>query len=79
MTKRQQVAQINAALTKVCEEISALAAGGSRYAGGLAGEGYAGGYRDALSDVLLVLNSVRPDRRNYWVSPVRDRVRPGSR
>ncbi len=35
-------------------------------AGGLASEGYAGGYRDALSDVLLILDGNKPDRRTWW-------------
>ena len=29
-------------------------------------EGYSGGYEQALSDVLLVLNGIRPGTRNYW-------------
>ena len=37
----------------------------SLYSRGLASEGYAGGYRDALSDVLLALNGVEPDRYPY--------------
>lgn len=36
------------------------------YATGLASEGYVGGYRDALSDVILAMNGVRPDRRGWW-------------
>lgn len=39
---------------------------GSHYARGLSGEGYSGGYVDALMDVLLLLNGCLPDRRNYW-------------
>jgi len=40
--------------------------GGVNYAGGLASEGYAGGYRDALDDVMLALNGVPPSRRGWW-------------
>jgi hypothetical protein len=36
------------------------------YARGLASEGYNGGYRDAISDVLLALNGVNPNRRFWW-------------
>lgn len=38
----------------------------SRIASGLAGEGYNGGYRDALNDVLLALNGVTPNRKCWW-------------
>lgn len=37
------------------------------YARHLAAEGYNGGYRDALDDVLLVLEGTTPDRMdNRW-------------
>ncbi len=36
------------------------------FSSGLSGEGYNGGYRDALDDILLVLNGVRPNRRGFW-------------
>jgi hypothetical protein len=39
-------------------EISNLASHGF-YAGGLASEGYLGGYRDALDDVLSALNGIK--------------------
>ncbi len=51
---------------KVNKEIEGNAAGGSKYARGLANEGYAGGYAQALSDVLLALEGVRPSTRGYW-------------
>jgi len=41
----------------------------SLYSRGLSSEGYLGGYRDALNDVLLVLNGVGPNRgwdKNFW-------------
>jgi hypothetical protein len=40
---------------------------GNRLAQALASEGYAGGYRDALDDVQLLMNGVEPDRRGYWL------------
>lgn len=51
---------------KVDGEIRAFARRGNMYAAGLAGEGYNGGYADALQDVLLALNGVRPNRRGWW-------------
>ena len=38
--------------------------------GGPAVEGYACGYRDALRDILLLLNGTTPDRRHYWEWPI---------
>ncbi len=41
--------------------------GSSLYARGLASEGYAGGYRDALLDVGLALNGIPPCcRPEFW-------------
>jgi hypothetical protein len=34
---------------------------------GLVSEGYDGGYRDALSDAILLLNGVVPRRNNWWL------------
>ena len=39
---------------------------GGIYAKGLAGEGYKGGYRDALDDVILLLNGATPYRNEWW-------------
>lgn len=50
----------------VDQEIEAFARSGGLYARGLASEGYKGGYRDALDDVLLALNGVSPNRRRWW-------------
>jgi hypothetical protein len=57
--------QIRAVLKKVSLEIAANSHGG-KYSAGLASEGYTGGYRDALNDVLLLMNRVKPSRRNWW-------------
>ena len=43
-------------------EISDFASRGGPYAARLAGEGYNGGYRDALEDVWLALKGVLPNR-----------------
>lgn len=58
--------QVKQAHKRVSKEIAGFAARGGKYAGGLASEGYNGGYRDALSDVLLALNGVRPNRNDWW-------------
>jgi len=65
LTKLWLRKQIRGAEAKAQQEINDNASGG-RIAAGLASEGYAGGYRDALSDVLLLLNGVKPNRRHYW-------------
>lgn len=52
---------------KVHAEILGNASRGGMFAKGLASEGYAGGYRDALSDVLLLKGGTIPDRRGYWI------------
>jgi len=51
----------------VSAEISGHAKRGGLYAGGLASEGYVGGYRAAISDVMLALRGCRPcNRPEYW-------------
>jgi hypothetical protein len=58
--------KIRTALENIQKEINGNASGGF-YARGLAGEGYAGGYRDALYAVQALLNGNRPpDDRCYW-------------
>lgn len=46
--------------------ISGHAKRGGLYAGALASEGYNGGYRDAIQDVLLALNGAPPCRKPEW-------------
>lgn len=55
---------IDLALESVNAEIAGMSHG--KYGRGLAGEGYCGGYRDALMDVSLLLDGVTPNRRDYW-------------
>lgn len=57
--------RIEAARKAVSRDINAHA-GMGRYAAGLASEGYNGGYRDALDDVLLLLNGIVPNRGGWW-------------
>ena len=57
--------KLDMARANVSHVISGQAAMG-KYAAGLAGEGYNGGYRDALDDVLLALNGVTPRRHGWW-------------
>lgn len=53
--------QVQRALSATNKEIANLSKGGM-FVRGLASEGYAGGYRDALNDVLLALNGGDPHR-----------------
>ncbi len=56
-------------ISKVTKEVDKLIADHAShglYGGGLAAEGYNGGYRDALSDVLIALNGVTPNRNHWW-------------
>jgi hypothetical protein len=56
-------------LIRVRHRVDALIsayAGRSSIAAGLASEGYNGGYRDALDDVMLALNGVQPNRHHWW-------------
>jgi hypothetical protein len=57
---------VNVAYESATAEIQAHASRGGKYAHGLASEGYNGGYRDALADVLLALNGVTPSRNGWW-------------
>ena len=58
-------ARIRLAMNAARDEVSKFSSS-SRLAGAMAGEGYAGGYVQALSDALLALEGVRPNTRNYW-------------
>jgi hypothetical protein len=60
---RGQIKQVREHVTK---QIAAFSSSGGLFAKGLASEGYNGGYRDALDDVLLALNGYRPNRNGWW-------------
>jgi len=63
----KRIRAIRYAQAQADKEIIGFAGRGGMYARGLASEGYAGGYRDALSDVLLLLTGdTMPHRRDYW-------------
>ena len=51
----------------VRKEIKNLGEAGGKFARGMASEGYAGGYLQALYDVELVLNGVRPSTNGWWL------------
>lgn len=64
--KRHVLRRMNAVAEKVNAEIAANAKGG-KYGGGLATEGFAGGYLEALRDVEAALRHGYPsDHRGYW-------------
>jgi len=54
------------ALRNVEAEISVNARGASMYQRGLSGEGYAGGYRDAIHDVQAALRGLSNHNSRYW-------------
>jgi hypothetical protein len=69
----KRIRAIKEARDAVSAEISELASRGGRFARGVAPEGYAGGYRDALDDVLLLLTGdTMPTRRDYWPKEASD-------
>ena len=57
---------LSVARKNVSREITKIWGSGGVYARGLAGEGYYGGYRDALDDVSLALNGCIPRRNGWW-------------
>lgn len=59
------IRKVERAADRADKEVAGNASRGGLYAPGLAAEGYAGGYRDALYDVLLVLRGGQPNR-SYW-------------
>ena len=69
ITKAYLNRRIKAAQEKIAAEIKAFA-GHGKFAAGLASEGFAGGYSQALSDIQLLINGVEPgDTRGYWNEP----------
>ena len=61
-TNRERTA-IEAQRAKAQRAIELNSARSGIYAAGLASEGYDGGYRDAMSDALLILAGVEPQSR----------------
>jgi len=59
------IRKVEAARKEVERVISDTASEGP-LGGALASEGYNGGYRDALNDVLLALNGNIPRRNGWW-------------
>lgn len=66
--------QLRQAICRVEEEMRGH--GNDKYARGLAKEGYAGGYAQALMDVTLLLDGVTPQTRNYWLQGERECHKP---
>ncbi len=58
--------QIKKAISTILEKVKKENEGSHYSSRGLSLEGYTGGYLDALTDILLVLNGVNPKRRDYW-------------
>ena len=65
ITKKQAFNILQKVGERVNKEIAILASH-DYIAAGLSCQGYAGGYRDALSDVILMLTGTRPTRRDWW-------------
>lgn len=61
------IKHLDRAKKRVTDEIIANGASGGKYARGLANEGFAGGYQQALYDIEAVLTHGYPsDSRGYW-------------
>mgnify|MGYP001339287469 CR=1 FL=1 len=66
MSIKEKRRLIALAAEKVTRRIKGHASRGGPYAGALSAEGYNGGYRDALYDVQILMNGVRPNRENFY-------------
>lgn len=68
MTRAKRLKLIRMALNRANKAIARDRDGSSMYSRGLSSEGFMGGYRSALSDVLLVLESdtVPNSRPDLW-------------
>ena len=60
--------KVKTLIKKLQKNVSAEIKGNSTgfYGSGIASEGYAGGYRDALYDVMGILNNIEPRNSRYW-------------
>lgn len=65
MNKLSRINQVTRARKRVQAQIE-RDTHDNMYSRGLAGEGYKGGYRDALDDVILILNGATPYRNFWW-------------
>ena len=65
MNKGKIRKNIESAIKTLDGEIGSFASGG-HIAAGLSSEGYNGGYRQALYDVIQVLNGIQPNTRGFW-------------
>lgn len=68
------VRQLKLVAKEIDRQIANATDQSDKFSRGLAQEGYAGGYADAIQDVMLALNGVTPDRR-YW-RVIKDKVTP---
>jgi len=66
------VRQLRLASKAVRKEIAGNSIGG-KYAAGLAGEGFAGGYLAAIQDVQLALNGIRNNNSRWWPQNEKER------
>jgi hypothetical protein len=68
MTGRRYLrTSLKRAADNVNKDIASFANSGDNfYSRGLASEGYNGGYRDALYDVMLAIDGILPNRNNWW-------------
>ena len=66
MTIQEKRRLIALAVERVTQRIRGHSSRGGPYAGALSVEGYDGGYRDALWDLQLLMNGVRPNRQDIW-------------
>ena len=58
--------QLSKVLNNVNHSIYLQASDGGFFGAAMATEGYMGGYADALMDIQLALNDVKPQRRDWW-------------
>lgn len=72
MRKRDILKRIAAARAAVDRIIVGNAERGG-YGAALSGEGYHGGYRAALDDIVLFLNGTTPQRNGWWKESDDDR------
>ena len=65
-TAKEIERKLDKVLENVNKAINVTAKSGEMYADPMSSEGYAGGYKKAISDVIQLLNGIHPKTRNYW-------------